>query len=116
MEMGVAPVIISDGWVPVRGVDWTFAIFVDESQVRRIDRIVRDHASEWMQRGRAAREAFDRHFANDRTPQNLHAQISRLLANLDPRRERIIRRMVPLFQAREFIQRRVRKAFVSYRP
>jgi Exostosin family len=64
MRMGVAPIIISDGWVPPIGPRWTdFALFVRESDIGRLEQIVRTHESEWIERGRLAYAAYIRYFS-----------------------------------------------------
>ena len=66
MSLGVAPVIIADGWRPVSGVDWSFALFVRESDIRNLEKIVRAHEPEWRERGEAASRAYQAHFATDK--------------------------------------------------
>lgn len=67
MSLGVAPVIISDNWLPPEGPDWNrFAIFVPEADVRSLYERVRAHEGEWEARGRAAQEAFQTHFSPER--------------------------------------------------
>lgn len=73
MELGVAPVVMADTWIPVDGVDWSFCLFVKENQIARLDAIVRSHEDEWRERGMAARLAFTEHFG----PQSLGHTLER---------------------------------------
>lgn len=66
MRMGVAPVIISDGWIPPKGPDWSrFAIFVKEREVAELEEIVLQHEGHYRSMGRSAAEAYYRFFADD---------------------------------------------------
>lgn len=65
MEMGVAPIIISDGWLPPEGPDWqSFAIFVRESDLKKLPEIVEQYASEYEIRGQLARQAWEEYFSD----------------------------------------------------
>jgi hypothetical protein len=65
MELGIAPIIISDHWLPLRGPDWaSFAIFINEAEIKNIDKIAESHASEYEQRGRLARAAWEEYFSD----------------------------------------------------
>jgi len=66
MEIGRAPVILSDQWVPPAGPDWkTFTIRVRESSVSLLGQILRDHEHEAHEQGRTARHAWREFFAED---------------------------------------------------
>jgi hypothetical protein len=65
MKQGVAPVIISDRWLPPKGPDWnSFALFVKESDIKNIVQIVELHSSEYEERGRLARKAWEEYFSD----------------------------------------------------
>jgi hypothetical protein len=65
MELGTAPIIISDSWLPPQGPDWNrFAIFVKESEIKNIDKIAESYASEYFERGQLARKAWEEHFSD----------------------------------------------------
>jgi len=115
-EMSVAPVILAGRWVPVRGIDWTFAIFVGEKHVSDLDRIVRAHEAEWAERGQRARQTFAAHFAKDRAAQSLAAAISRLTSGVNPKLEARYRRAYPLIHLFRAAQERFRKWFPAYQP
>ena len=67
MEAGIAPIIIADDWLPPRGPDWPdFALFVPERKVDSLYEIVKEHETEYLQRGRRARQAWEQFFAPDR--------------------------------------------------
>jgi len=63
MEAGRCPVIISDDWVPPPHVDWDFALFVPESDVESIPDLLATRVNEAAERGRAAREAWERAYS-----------------------------------------------------
>lgn len=115
-EMGIAPVILADGWPPVKGPDWAFAIFIPERHVARIDSTVRSHESEWAERGEAARAAFRSYFAIDVTARRLYEAIERLRPVARSRRESVMRAVHPVIALHHVARERLRKAFVSYRP
>lgn len=67
MEAGIAPVIIADDWLPPCGPKWEdFALFVPESNVGSLYKIVKAHETEYLHRGRLARQAWEQFFAPDR--------------------------------------------------
>jgi hypothetical protein len=65
MELGVAPIILSDAWLPPQGIDWkSFAIFMKESEIERIPEIAERHVAEYAERGRLARKAWESYFSD----------------------------------------------------
>ena len=63
MQLGRAPVILSDAWVPPAGPDWgAFSLRVAERDVGRIGDILRERAGEAEGRGRLARAAWEEWF------------------------------------------------------
>ena len=99
MEMGIAPVVLADTWIPVEGIDWSFCLFVKESQLGELDAIVRSHEGEWKQRGDAARRIFETHFSPETLGATLERQFRQLVEHRSDSRERIIRAIYPLRQA-----------------
>lgn len=66
MEMGIAPVIISDDWVPLIGPDWdTFSIRVPESRVNMIPSILEERKLEAEEMGKKARQAWEEWFSKE---------------------------------------------------
>jgi hypothetical protein len=64
LKLGIAPVIISDDWLPCDGPDWkSCAIFVREADAGRAEEIVSAHESRWRELGAAARRVHDEFFA-----------------------------------------------------
>jgi len=63
MQAARAPVIISDDWVAPPHVDWDFAVFVPESDVESIPEILKSIEHESLDRGNAAREAWEMAYA-----------------------------------------------------
>lgn len=90
MSLGVVPVIISDKWHPVAGVDWSFAIFVREKDIPKLDQIIRAHENEWQQRGQRAREAYEKIFGGEAVAPMLHQQLTELRAGINPWRETVM--------------------------
>ena len=65
MELGIAPIVISDKWLAPMGPDWdSFALFVNQSELKNLLEIVEHHASEYEERGRLARKAWEEYFSN----------------------------------------------------
>jgi Exostosin family len=98
MELGCAPVVIADSWIPVDGVDWSFCLFVKESQIFEMDAIIRAHEHEWQERGAAARRAFDAHFAQATFGPTLERQLQQLVSDRKEGRERLVRAFYPLYR------------------
>ncbi len=64
MQMGVAPVMISDKFLLPRGPDWDkFLIDVPERKIKELPQILEKYAPESAERGRLARQAWERHFS-----------------------------------------------------
>lgn len=64
MELGVAPVIVSDAWTPPAGPPWPeFSIRVPERDLPRLPAILRDRAPDAAAMGAAARRAWEAHYA-----------------------------------------------------
>jgi len=64
MEMGVAPVILSDKLLLPEGPNWdSFAIRVPERKIKKLDTILAARGDESAERGRLAREAYEQWFA-----------------------------------------------------
>jgi hypothetical protein len=66
LKSGRVPVIISDRWVPPKGPDWrNFAVFVPESRVTDIPRLLQSLEHRAREMGRLARCAWEEWFAED---------------------------------------------------
>lgn len=64
MEMGVAPVLIADGYALPPGPTWDrFLVVISESEIGRIPAILDAHVHESRDRGQAARHAWEEFFA-----------------------------------------------------
>ncbi len=90
MSLGVAPVIISDAWQPIDGLDWSFALRVREKHIPELDRIVRTHEDEWQVRGAAGLAAYNALLAENVVAQHVHSSLVDVLACFDSRRESIM--------------------------
>jgi hypothetical protein len=72
MSLGRVPVIISDEWRCPPGIDWRdFCIFVRESKVLEIPKILRSFEADAERMGRKAKNVFDQHFCEPRFFQEL---------------------------------------------
>jgi hypothetical protein len=66
LEAGIAPVIIADDWLLPCGPKWEeFALFVPEREIALVYEKVKAHESEYAQRGRLARKAWEQYFSQD---------------------------------------------------
>jgi hypothetical protein len=95
MEMGIAPVVMADTWIPVEGVDWSFCLFVKEGQLDQLDAIVRSHEDEWQERGATAQRVFNEHFGPASLGRTLEQQFRQLQKQRSTRRERLIHAIYP---------------------
>jgi hypothetical protein len=79
MEMGVAPVIVSDGYLPPEGPDWeSFALMLPERKLGDLERLIVAHEGESAARGRLARAAFEQWFASEVAFNHLIAAVVRV--------------------------------------
>lgn len=79
MEMGIAPVLISDAHVLPSGIDWDqFLIRVPESKAANIASILKGYESEWEERGRLAREAWEQYFDDKDHLKHIVSRINKL--------------------------------------
>ncbi len=84
MALGRAPVILSNAWVPVSGVDWNeLAIIVDEKDVGRLPSILRAHEHRWEAMGRNARRIYDALFRRETFARNALDQIAAIHCHRD---------------------------------
>lgn len=63
LEAGRAPVIVSDNWVAPEHIDWSFAVRIAESDVARIPDILASVKDEAVERGEAARAAWEQAYS-----------------------------------------------------
>ena len=64
MQLGVAPVIISDQWLLPKGPNWdAFSLVVKEKDVGELGSIVRSYEDVFDKMGRQAKMAFDQFFS-----------------------------------------------------
>jgi hypothetical protein len=67
MQLGRCPVIISDQWVPIAGIDWhNFAMIVPEREVKSLPKILAAKEAEAADLGVRARTAWEKNFAPER--------------------------------------------------
>src|SRR5262249_26303434 len=112
MEAGIAPVVISDVWVPPLGPNWgEFALVVGEKDIGNLYDIVKAPESEWLVRGQKARKAYEEWFApqnywkslidsirtiqhQQRVPESIYARSLPLLTLVERGRQARIRTMI----------------------
>lgn len=99
MELGVAPVVMADGWLPPKGIDLSFCLFVKESQLAQLDAIVRSHEDEWQQRGALARLTFNANFGPISLGHTLEQQFRQLQSQRSDFREQLIHAIYPAWTA-----------------
>ncbi|HWO00088.1 MAG TPA: exostosin family protein [Blastocatellia bacterium] len=82
LALGRAPVIISDEWIPVSGLDWRrFAIFIGEKDVSNLPAILREHEPRWKEMGERAQEAYDSFFRRETFAANALHHIDAIYRN-----------------------------------
>lgn len=82
MQAGVAPVIVSDSWIPPHGPDWDrFALFIPQRHIGRIHEIVKARESEFAERGRRAMEAYREWFTDEAIFRQIVGAIRRIEAD-----------------------------------
>lgn len=80
MEAARAPVVIADQWVEPEGPDWSFVVRLREADLRTIPDLLRHLEGEAEDRGRRAREAWERFYAPDVVFHHAAESIARLRA------------------------------------
>ncbi len=105
MQMGVAPVIISDKWIRPEGPDWkSFAVFVAEKDLARLPELIAPYDSRWREMGQLARTAWEKWFRLEDEFNCIVESLARIKANrVIP--ERITRLSWPLIVARLQLRR-----------
>jgi hypothetical protein len=82
MQMGIAPVIISDKWVRPDGVDWErFAVFVEEKDIARLPELLAPYDSRWREMGQRAHAAWENRFRLDDEFNFIVEALARIKAN-----------------------------------
>lgn len=98
MELGRAPVVISDAWLPIPHLPWKdFAIFVAEKDVGQIPVLLEEARPRAAEMGRVARETWERHYAPDKIFDEFVGAASGLLRNPYGAKERL-RDCLPLLR------------------
>lgn len=102
MQAGIAPVIVSDDWLPPSGPVWEqFALFVPECEIGSIYDKVKAHEHEYRDRGQFAREAWEKYFSPENYWSFLLASIRRIQQS-QKYPESIYVRSLPLLAAHEW--------------
>lgn len=105
LEAGIAPVIIADGWLPPWGPKWEdFALFVPENEIGSVYEQVKAHETEYLERGRLARKAWEQYFS----PENYWSFLLESLHQIQKKQkleERFYLKLVPLMAAHEWVRK-----------
>jgi hypothetical protein len=103
MQNGRCPVIISDDWQPIAGIDWKkCSIRVAEKDVAGIYAVLHERVAESEALGRQAREVWAEHFADGVREQRMVRELLELHRNCD--RPRDIESLKRLWRSRAFFQ------------
>ncbi len=95
MELGRAPVIISDSWMPVAHLPWDeFALFVPENDIGNIPTLLEKNRYRAVAMGRKARTVWEEHFSSERVFGELIETAAELLREPYGRKERWQDRMM----------------------
>ncbi len=85
MRAGVAPVLLSDKYELPAHVDWpSFLLRFPEKDIARLPRLLEPHLKSAPQRGRLARAAWEKHFAEDKEFDAIVAGCAEALRNSVP--------------------------------
>ena len=110
MAAGRVPVIISDDWIPVEGLNWDeFSIRIAEKDVDRIDSIIRAHQTAAITLGANALQTFNEFFAPGPDLVLLANSIRSIQANRNENRERMIRSLFPIIEGTEALKQKAYK-------
>jgi hypothetical protein len=105
IQAGRVPVIISDDWVPVEGVNWDkFSVRIPESKIKNIDSIVRRYAGKAEAMSASALQAWHQYFEPEKDMELLWAALNKIQAERDENRERFIRSLFPLIESRDVLK------------
>jgi hypothetical protein len=104
LRLGIAPVILSNDWIPPKDVNWSFAIFIKEKNIKEIDSIIRNQSSEWEERGREALKVFETYYSNSAVSNTLYKSILRLHKNRNPSKEFFIKKIFPLINIKKDLE------------
>jgi hypothetical protein len=79
MRLGIAPVVVSDGWLPPRGPDWEACVlWIPGSDVSDLVSILERREGDWRAIGRAARAAYEEYFSPGAVFDHALAELERL--------------------------------------
>lgn len=91
MELGRAPVVIGDSWLPVAHLPWEeFALFVPEKDIAIIPALLEKNRHRAMAMGRKARIVWEDHFSHERVFGALIETAAELLCEPYGCRERLL--------------------------
>lgn len=103
MSAGIAPVLISDGYVLPPGPDWDkFMIRVPESKISSLAEILEPRIPEARERGQLAKEAFEQFFSMQHEFDSIVGLASRALRHGSPSEETFRRKQAAMIRQRNF--------------
>ena len=109
MQMGVAPVMISDGYVMPEGPDWSsFVITVGENDVERMVEILEPLKDQSRERGRLARLAWEQWFDIDKEFNEIVDRCAKVHERSNASEARY-RAFWPLIVGRHYLKRGLRR-------
>lgn len=66
LQLGICPVIISDGWIPPHGPNWKdFSIFIKEKNINELEQIIVSHEKDYQEMGKLSRKCFEDFFSEE---------------------------------------------------
>jgi len=66
MKLGIPPIIVSDGWLPPKGPNWSsFSIFVHSKDLGKLEFLVESHENDHAVMGEQAKQAYLNYFSDD---------------------------------------------------
>lgn len=81
MQSGSVPVLLSDSWIPISGIDWTScALRVSEADIARLPEICLAHEGRWAELAGEARRVWKAWFSPDGMGRLIQANLASILA------------------------------------
>ncbi|MCE7071029.1 glycosyltransferase family 47 protein [Dyadobacter sp. CY327] len=109
MKAGRVPVIIADNWVPVDEIPWDeFSITVAESDLPRLDEIIRARKDDAAAMGLKAREAWEKYCHPDVHSKILAKFIQEIQAERNKRKELLLHSIFPVLEATSYLKANLR--------
>ena len=109
MKAGKVPVIIADNWVPVDEIPWNdFSITVSESELPRLDEIIRARKDEAVEMGLNARKAWEKYCDPSVHAPFLARSIQAVQEKRNNTRERLLHTVFPAIELVTYLRANLR--------